>query len=84
MVPTGVELLALDAALFGFLSFQQVQGEPAQGRQIFRREAGAGKRCLPGCLPNASIVRKTFGNYPLTSSIRGIVHFASPKGGASE
>jgi hypothetical protein len=41
MIPTGVELLALDAALLGFLSFQQVQRQPAQCRQILRREAGA-------------------------------------------
>jgi hypothetical protein len=27
MIPTGVELFAFEAALFGFLSFEQIQGD---------------------------------------------------------
>ena len=42
MIPAGVELFALDSAFFGFLAFEQVQGEAAQGGEIFRRETGAG------------------------------------------
>jgi len=45
VIPTGVELLAFDAAPFGFVAFQHVQRQATQRGQILRREparAGSG------------------------------------------
>jgi len=42
MVPTRVELLASDAALFGLFLFEQIQCKAAQGREVLCGIACAG------------------------------------------
>ncbi len=52
MIPACVELFAPDASFFSFLSFEHIEGESAEGGEVFRRITSAGSALV---LPEANI-----------------------------